>query len=247
MLTALQFHLLKRISPGEPNVCDGSAYANKSKLKVLLGENLLNRIRGKTVIDFGCGEGEESLEMARAGAAAVIGLDIRADALERARARAQSAGLSGVCRFVSSTSEKADVIVSLDSFEHFENPAGILGSMAALLRPQGEIMISFGPPWRHPHGGHLFSVFPWAHLVFSEKALIRWRATFKTDGATRFSEVTGGLTRMTIREFKNVVAASPLRVANLELVPIRRLRLLHNRVTREMTTATVRCRLVQRA
>jgi hypothetical protein len=56
-------------------------------------------------------------------------------------------------------------------------------------------------------GGHLFSVFPWAHLIFSEQALIRWRSDFKSDGATRFSEVAGGLNQMTIRRFERLIAA----------------------------------------
>jgi hypothetical protein len=134
----------------------------------------------------------------------------------------------------------------MDSFEHFADPAGILLIMNTLLKPAGEVLASFGPTWYHPLGGHLFSVFPWAHLVFSKKALIRWRSTFKTDGATRFSEVAGGLNQMTIAKFEEVVASSPLKFANLELVPIRKLHPIHNRLTREFTTAIVRCRLIKR-
>ena len=134
----------------------------------------------------------------------------------------------------------------MDAFEHFGDPAGILGIMNALLQPTGEVLVSFGPTWYHPLGGHLFSVFPWAHLIFSEKALIRWRSAFKTDGATRFSEVAGGLNQMTIAKFEKLVATSPFKFASLELVPIKKLRSFHNRFTREFTTAVVRCRLVKR-
>jgi hypothetical protein len=70
-------------------------------------------------------------------------------------------------------------------------------------------------------GGHLFSAFPWAHLTFSEKAFIRWRSTFKTDGATRFGEVAGGLNQMSIARFKKSIAANPFRFASLELIPTR--------------------------
>jgi hypothetical protein len=51
---------------------------------------------------------------------------------------------------------------------------------------------------------------------------------------------------MTIAKFEKLVAASPLQFASLELVPIKKLRPLHNRLTREFTTAIVRCRLVKR-
>ena len=246
ILTDLQCRILKKISPGSQNAHDGSICENTSKLKILLRDEFLDRILGKTVIDFGCGEGREAVEIARAGARKVIGIDIREDVLQTARERARLAGLGDVCQFVRSTSEKADVVVSIDAFEHFDDPADILRTMNALLAPQGEVLATFGPTWYHPLGGHLFSVFPWAHVLFSEKALIRWRSSFKTDGATRFSEVAGGLNQMTIHKFEELVESSPFQFANLELIPIRKLRPFHNRLTRELTTAVVRCRLVKR-
>jgi SAM-dependent methyltransferase len=184
--------------------------------------------------------------MAAKGAKRVTGIDIRADLLQVARQEALNAGVQDTCRFASSTQELADIIVSRDAFEHFADPAEILRTLDSLLQPEGEVLVSFGPTWYHPLGGHLFSVFPWAHLVFDEKALIRWRSTFKKDGATRFSEVAGGLNKMTIARFEELVANSPLKLAGLDLVSIQRLRFFHNRLTREFTTAIVRCRLVKR-
>ena len=246
MLTEFQYRILKTISPGPPDCCSGSVYEGKSKLAVLMGDGFFSEIAGKVVIDFGCGEGDDAIEIAGRGAKRVVGIDIREDVLEEARRRALHAGVPNTCSFVSATSELADVIVSVDAFEHFGDPGGILRVMDALLRPAGEVFISFGPTWYHPLGGHLFSVFPWAHLIFSEKALIRWRSTFKTDGATRFSETAGGLNQMTISMFEKLLAHSPFQLASLKLVPIRKLRWFHNRLTREFTTAIVRCRLVKR-
>jgi len=246
MWTNIQYRILKRISPGNPDCCSGRAYEGQSKLTVLMGNELFAKIAGKVVIDFGCGEGAEAVQIARRGAKRVIGIDIREDALHAAMQKALSAGVQDVCIFVPSTNELADIVVSVDAFEHFADPAKILSSMNELLRPAGEVLLSFGPTWYHPLGGHLFSVFPWAHLIFSEKALIRWRSTFKYDGATRFSEVAGGLNQMTIAKFERLIADSPLKFASLELVPIKKLRRFHGRLTREFTTAVVRCRLVKR-
>jgi SAM-dependent methyltransferase len=247
LLTGLQYRILMKIAPGLPDtICTGSAYRNKSKLEILLGTDLLERVRGKTVIDFGCGEGAEAIELAGRGAARVIGIDIRETCLETARRNAACAGVADRCDFVRHTGERADYIVSIDSFEHFRNPAGILARMAKLLRPEGEVLAAFGPTWYHPLGGHLFSIFPWCHLLFSQDALIRWRSNFHPDGATRFTNTDGGLNRMTIRRFERLIAASPFEVALLELRPIRKLRRLHNRLTREFTTAIVRCRLAKR-
>ncbi len=244
MLTGIQYRILKRISPGAPDC--GCAYEGKSKLAVLLGAEFFTRIEGKVVIDFGCGEGSEAVEMAVKGAKRVIGIDNRENMLQAARQKAFAAGVQDICVFASSTDETADFIVSVDAFEHFDDPAGILRIMSSLLQPTGEVLVSFGPTWYHPLGGHLFSVFPWAHLIFSETALIRWRSTFKTDGATRFGEVAGGLNQMTIGRFEKLIADSPFKFAALESVPIRKLRRLHNRLTREFTTSVVRCRLVKR-
>ena len=244
---ALAYRFLRWYAPGgESNGLDGSAYAGTSKLRVLLGERLLSEIRGKDVIDFGCGDGDETIEIAEAGARSVVGVDIQNARFAAAEERAVAAGVADRVRFMERAQSAADVIVSIDSFEHFADPAGILRTMAALLRPGGRVMASFGPTWLHPLGGHLFSVFPWAHLVFTESALVRWRSDFKTDGATRFSEVAGGLNQMTVSRFERLVADSPLRIAHFEAVPIRKLRTVATPVTREFTTAIVRCTLQPR-
>jgi SAM-dependent methyltransferase len=247
MLNGVQYKILRKISPGVPSACSGTVYEGKSKLAILLGESFLAEIQGKTVIDFGCGEGEEAVEMALKGAGQVIGIDVRDDLLEKAQKHAVEAGVEKSCRFGRSTEAQADIIVSLDAFEHFSAPGEILALMAKLLKPGGKVFASFGPTWYHPLGGHLFSVFPWAHLIFSERALLRWRSDFKTDGATRFGEVAGGLNQMTIGKFERLIADGPLRCTGLELVPIRKLKPLHNRFTREFTTALVRCSLTKAA
>ena len=167
----------------------------------------------------------------------------RWDVLETARKEADTAGVADRCVFTLDTDEQADVIMSIDGFEHYADPAHVLRTMRRLVRPDGRLFITFGPPWFHPLGGHLFSVFPWAHLVFTEKALIRWRSDFKSDGATRFCEVGGGLNQMTVRRFRRLVDRSDFAIERFESVPIRRLRSLSNALTREFLTAMVRCEL----
>jgi SAM-dependent methyltransferase len=242
MLTALEYHLLRLISPRAPATMDGRAYAGKSKLRVLL-PGIESEIKGKVVLDFGCGPGAEVTEMALLGAKRVIGLDISEKFLRLGQEQAEKAGVAAKCEFVASIANPVEVIVSLDSFEHFAEPSAVLQMMYSLLEPGGCVFVSFGPTWYHPLGGHLFSVFPWAHIVLKEEALIRWRAEFKTDGARKFGEVEGGLNQMTIRRFEEILKRSPFAIERFELVPIRRMKPLHSRVTREFLTAIVRCRL----
>ncbi len=238
--TMLQYRVLKRIAPAKSRLT-GAAYAGSSKLRILLGDDLLKRIEGKDVLDFGCGYGTEAVEMA-AHARSVYGLDILEASLEKGRENAAAAGVSHTCTFGSAApAHEVDAIISLDSFEHFSDPGGILMQMYELLRPGGQVLISFGPPWYHPLGGHLFSVFPWAHLVFSEAALLRWRSDIRSDGARKFGEVEGGLNQMTIGRFERLVATTPFTLVRIEVVPIGKLRPIANRLTREFTTAIVRC------
>lgn len=222
-----------------------AAYRGRNKLEVLFGPRIWEELAGKTVLDFGCGSGEEAVDIARHGAARVIGIDIRENLLSRAAERARAASVDSICRFAIFSDEQFDVVLSLDSMEHFGEPARVLEQMAANLAPSGYVLMSFGPPWLHPLGHH-FPLFPWAHLVFTERSMMEWRARFKNDGAKTFEECSGGLNRMTIRKFERLVAKSPLMFASLELAPIRGLRILHNRTTREFTTATIRCRLKHR-
>jgi 2-polyprenyl-3-methyl-5-hydroxy-6-metoxy-1,4-benzoquinol methylase len=88
MLTGIQYRILKRISPRAPDCCSGSAYEGKSKLAVLMGDEFFTKIAGKVIIDFGCGEGAEAVEMTGRGAQRVIGIDIREDLLQAARQKA---------------------------------------------------------------------------------------------------------------------------------------------------------------
>ncbi|GEM_PF-477287 len=222
---------------------DASSVPAPSKLEVHWGPNIWNELAGRTVLDYGCGTGGDTLEIARRGARRVLGVDIFQQGLAVAARAAERANLADRCIFRTRAEEKVDAIVCVDAFEHFGDPAAILRMMAELLNPGGTVFVSFGPPWLHPYGGHSFSVFPWAHLLFTEQSLLRWRARYCSDGATRFHEIRGGLNQMTIRRFERLVEESPFQITEFAAVPIRPLRLLHNRLTREFFTSIVRCKL----
>ncbi len=246
MLTTLQYRILRWLGSSHRSHLSGAAFANKSKLRVLLGDEFCRNLKGKVIVDFGCGEGLEAIDMVAHGAVGVIGVDIRETILAQARQHASDALITHRCEFTTTPSlSDADAIVSIDAFEHFADPSEVLDVMYRLLVPGGFVVASFGPTWFHPYGGHLFSIFPWAHLLFSEEALIRWRSDFKTDGARSFGEVEGGLNQMTIRRFEALIGKSQFQVDQLECVPIRPLRRFHSRFTREFTTAVVRCRLLK--
>lgn len=244
-LTYFEFLFLRWLYAADPDHLDGTAYRNRSKLETLLGSSLFLAIRGKTVIDFGCGYGEHSIELAKRGAKLVIGVDIREEVL--AAAREKASGLPNVVFLTPQQCPRAsaDFVISLDSFEHFDNPSAALDLINDLLRPGGSLLSSFGPPWKHPFGGHTFSAFPWAHLLFNEHALVGWYNRVKNKAISHLEEVSGGLNRMTVAKFEALVGASSFREKSITPVPIRKLRALHNPLTREFTTAVVKCQLTK--
>jgi predicted nicotinamide N-methyase len=247
------YHLLRRIGrhgpaadppPEQAFPWQGQAYSGRSKLEALFGPGIWAEVAGKVAVEFGCADGAEAIAMAAHGARKVIGIDSRESVLQIARQAAAVRGVGDRCISSTHTDERADLIFSIDWFEHYDDVEGMLKQMRKLINDDGRVHISFGPPWYHPLGGHLFSTFPWSHLVFTEKALIRWRSDFKSDGATRFCEVEGGLNQMTIRRFERLLSGSDFRVEHFDTPPIKKLRVLHNRLTRELFTSFVRCTLL---
>lgn len=214
-------------------------------LKSIFGESIADQVRGKVVIDYGCGTGRDTVQIAKWGAREVIGIDIQEHFLEMGRTRAKNNNVEDICRFRQSTNGKADIIISKDAFEHYGNPARELNTMYEALKDGGCVLISFGPVWYHPVGGHSCSVFPWAHVICSEKSIIKWREKYKDDGATTLSEIAGGLNKMTVKRFMKIVEDSPFNIASIEITPVRKLRLIHCSLTREFTTSMINCKLVK--
>ena len=244
----LGYQMLRRFSRSGAVLREDEEHArsDESNLERMFGAEVWTQLRGKTVIEFGCGMGDEAVRMAQHGAGKVIGIDIRESVLNVGRSTALREGVADRCVFTMATDELADVIVSLDAFEHFAEPQEMLRLMRRLVKPDGVALIAFGPTWYHPLGGHLFSIFPWSHLLFTEGALIRWRSDFKNDGATRFAEVEAGLNQLTIRRFEELIRQSDFRFIDFETVPIKKLKRFSNKLTREFFTSVVRCRLKPR-
>jgi 2-polyprenyl-3-methyl-5-hydroxy-6-metoxy-1,4-benzoquinol methylase len=171
----------------------------------------------KDVLDYGCGDGFQSIALARAGARHVLGVDIKEQRLHHGRRMAE--GLSNVS-FSTKIEGTFDAIISLNSFEHFPNPEENLAEMVRALSPHGQIFISFGPPWLAPYGAHchFFTLFPWVHLLFSEKTLFRVRSLYRDDGMQYYAP---GLNRMTIRRFEGIVRGSGLRILHKNYHTIR--------------------------
>jgi 2-polyprenyl-3-methyl-5-hydroxy-6-metoxy-1,4-benzoquinol methylase len=163
--------------------------------------------RGKTVLDYGCGNGYQIEALAKLGASHVHGVDLAAGKIEHAERR-----LSGLANASADTEiggRQFDVVLSLNAFEHFPEPEKNLAEMVSALKPGGKIMLTFGPPWFAPYGPHMYfmTLLPWLPFWFSEKTVHRVRRLFRDDGSTTYGP---GLNGMTVARFQRVVADAGL-------------------------------------
>lgn len=103
-------------------------------------------IKGKRILDIGCGGGILSESLAKAGAI-VTGIDLSPVVLDAARQHAQLSGLMIDYRECASAEcvankEQYDHIVCMEMLEHVINPAAILRDIFHLLKPGGYAFLS---------------------------------------------------------------------------------------------------------
>ena len=109
-------------------------------------------VRGKRVLDIGCGSGRYSVELARRGAE-VIGVDFSQPMLVLARQAAQAAGVAGQCRFLHGDVRQLtlegpfDISLAIGVFDYTGDPTPMLERMRELTR--GMLIASF-PVRAHP-------------------------------------------------------------------------------------------------
>lgn len=180
--------------------------------------DFINLIQGKQILDFGCGAGYQTFGLAQRGAKFVLGLEIDQKAVKMARDLTGLYKLSDKVKFSdvldSSFYGRFDMVISQNSFEHFNNPEHILNTMRLALKENGALFITFGSPWFSPHGSHaqFFIPLPYANLFFSEKAIMNIRAYFRNDGAHRYEDVEGGLNKMTVVKFERILSSCGMRL-----------------------------------
>jgi SAM-dependent methyltransferase len=177
-------------------------------------------VRGRTVLDVGCGTGNLCIEAARRGAARTVGVDIQPLNWTRHNLATNFADVADRIEFVSTDGslrelgdERFDVLVSKDSFEHYEDPERFVAVLEPFMAPHGIIAIGFGPLWKGPTGGHIdfMTRLPWAHLVFPEDTIIAERRRFRpAEDARRFEDVRGGLNKMTLARFEQIMGRTGL-------------------------------------
>ena len=203
----------------------------------------VERIKGKTVLDYGCGPGWQAVAMRQAGAKHVHAIDINDDWLSHGRDLAMRAGVDGVTFSKTLDREKYDIVISLSAMEHFRDPGKELTRMCSLTGEQ--LLISWAEPWYSPYGTHLNGTtrMPWLNLWFSERTVLNVRNLYPdgSDGAKRFEDVRGGLNKMTVARFEKLISNVPgMRVEHLHLHSVKKVPLVTKiPLIRELMTGAI--------
>ena len=104
-------------------------------------------IKDARILDVGCGGGILAEALARAGGR-VLGIDLAPAALTTARLHALEAGVVLEYREIAAeelAAERAasfDVVTCMEMLEHVPDPVSVLGALAALVRPGGDVFVS---------------------------------------------------------------------------------------------------------
>ncbi|MFY9462921.1 MAG: class I SAM-dependent methyltransferase, partial [Candidatus Sungiibacteriota bacterium] len=114
--------------------------------------------KGKTVLDIGCGTGETAYLIAKKAARRVVGLDYSAEAIAVATAAYQQVNLFFEKKDIKDMKEKFDVIITMGTLEHIDDPLALLKKCKSMLNPGGSIIIT-SPNWSNPRGYMLLTLW----------------------------------------------------------------------------------------
>ncbi len=186
-------------------------------------------LQGARVLEIGCGHGALCLDAVRRGAAVVTGVDTDAkrirfgcDYLHRRHPR-EAAAITLVATHVESLPAwdgAFDAVLSKDTFEHLEDPAGVVAAVARLLRPGGLLVCGFSPLYYSPNGDHgrYRLPAPWLHAMLPEPLVLRWAS--RRLGRQLKSPRDLGLNRLTLPSFRNLLPGLHWETLSLRVNPM---------------------------
>lgn len=138
-------------------------------------------LKGKLVLDAGCGPGGKTVYYAEQGCQHVYGVDIDENRIGFAKEFAAKKNATNITFMIESLaalpfeSNTFDYIFLNDVVEHLQRPIleSALRECKRVIKPGGKICLEF-PPWTSYDAAHLydFIYIPWCQVLFSTKTLV---------------------------------------------------------------------------
>jgi 2-polyprenyl-3-methyl-5-hydroxy-6-metoxy-1,4-benzoquinol methylase len=141
-------HAMERLTPVDPKTMERYAKLRRRRFSKEYYFRVLGSLSGKTVLDVGCGDGVNAINLAMLGAT-VTGIDISPGAIELAKRRAEINGMSDRVRFVCSPLETVEFdkrgfdIVSGDAILHhlIADLDEVMRKLASWAKPGGIVIL----------------------------------------------------------------------------------------------------------
>ena len=141
------------------------------------------------ILEVGCGNGFAAYSLLKPGRSisAVDIVDIRAEQVKHSLV---SFSIGDVCHRLPYDESSFDLIFSINSFEHFEQPALALNEIIRVLQPDGLLFLAFSPLYYSPWGLHASRRLgmPYPQLLFSAPTIQKFVDLNKESIAGTYSD-----------------------------------------------------------
>lgn len=121
-------------------------YSRKLLNEHLTRYNLASEyVKGKIVVEMGCGMGYGTYAMSQNGAKKVYGIDIDKSAIEFAIKNYNHSSITYLNESAtksSITANYADVVIAFEVIEHLQNPRELINEVLRILKPGGTFILS---------------------------------------------------------------------------------------------------------
>lgn len=182
-------------------------------------------VAGLRILDLGCGHGALAVELARRGAARVVGVDLDADRIDFARRHVgeRFPEIAGRVAFqaadIATVDETFDMVISKDTLEHVLDVPAIAAEIRRLLVPGGLLMVGFAPLYWSPFGDHgRFTGrrrgVPWLPAILPEGILLALARRMRGEDVRSVADL--GLNKLDPATFRRIFGPPLWRIERIE-------------------------------
>ena len=146
-------------------------------------------LKGRRVLDIGCGLGGIDVLLAREYGASVVGIDVEAGLTRRARARAAAEGLDDRVEILRVEPGPLpfddgafDVVFTKDAWIHVEDKPGLFAEVHRVLRPDGLLLAGDWMRGPEPFSEHMERFFALEGLTYHMETLDNTRRLLEEAG-----------------------------------------------------------------